>query len=92
MFRNTTTVKLIEEKQLQILIMTIIIQTSRITEIQNYIDENSKEPPRIILENLQQNYPLLPPATIWSIVNQRLRKRCAITGGKLRKDFYQTSK
>lgn len=71
--------------------MTVVIESSKIHEIQAFIENNSRESPRVILENLESNYPIIPAATIWSIVNQRLRKRCAISGGKLSNEHISQS-
>ena len=64
--------------------MPIVIQPGRVKEIQLFIDANVCSPPKKILEQLQNNYVDLPQATIFSIVNQRLRGRCAAGGRKLR--------
>ena len=60
------------------------LSTNQVREIQTYIDQNQRLPPREILNNLEEIY-RLPNATLFSIVNQKLRTRCAISGKKLRK-------
>ena len=66
--------------------MTVTVTRNRLVEIRTIIDENAKIDPKELLNIVSQLNPLLPQSTLFSIVSQRLRSRCAQNGKRVNID------